>query len=127
MKRVVVLVLGAILVAGVSVALAGEKAAKPVEGTLVDSKCFLAGGDKGNDHMGMKNCGSECAKSGSPLGVLTSAGKYYTLAAPSPQLADYVGQTVRATGTIKSGTILADKVEVKKGDKWEEVKFDSAM
>ncbi len=124
MKRVVILTLGLLLAAGL---LAAAEKESTVEGTLVDAKCYLGGGDKGNDHMGMKNCGSECAKSGSPLGVLTSAGKYYTLAAPAPQLADYVGQTVRATGAIKSATILADKVEVKKGDKWEEVKFDSAM
>lgn len=124
MKRVVVLTLGLLLVAGI---LAAAEKESTIEGTLVDTKCYLAGGAKGNDHMGMKNCGSDCAKSGTPLGVLTSAGKYYTLAAPAPQLADYVGQTVRATGPIKSATILADKVEVKKGDKWEEVKFDSAM
>ena len=125
MKRVVLLSLSLLLVAGL-VAAAAEKEST-IEGTLVDTKCYLAGGAKGNDHMGMKNCGGECAKSGSPLGVLTSAGKYYTLAAPSPQLADYVGQPVRATGPVKSGTILADKVEVKKGDKWEQVKFDSEM
>lgn len=124
MKRVVILTLGLLLVAGI---LAAAEKESTVEGTLVDTKCYLAGGDKGNDHMGMKNCGSECAKTGSPLGVLTSTGKYYTLAAPAPQLADYIGQTVRATGPIKSATILADKIEVKKGDKWEEVKFDSAM
>jgi len=124
MKRVVILTLGLLLAAGL---LAAAEKESTVEGVLVDAKCYLGGGEKGNDHVGMKNCGSECAKSGSPLGVLTSAGKYYTLAAPAPQLADYVGQTVRATGAVKSATILADKIEVKKGDKWEEVKFDSAM
>lgn len=128
-KRATILTLALVLALGVGLAMAGEKEskAKTVEGTLVDSKCYLGGGATGNDHMGMKGCGTACAKSGIPVGVLTAEGKYFTLALPAPQLADYIGQTARATGVVKQGSIVPDKVEVKKGEKWEEVKLSAVM
>lgn len=129
MKRATILTLALVLAVGVGLALAGEKdgKAKTVEGTLVDSKCYIAGGATGNDHMGMKGCGTACAKSGIPVGLLTADGKYLTVALPAPLLADYVGQTARATGIIKVNSIVPEKLEVKKGDKWEEVKVSALM
>ena len=50
-----------------------------VDGELVSAKCYLREGLTGNDHLGMKDCGTACAKSGNPVGLLTSEGRYYTL------------------------------------------------
>jgi len=127
MKRITTLTLALVLAVGVGLALAGEKEAKTVEGTLVDAKCYLAGGFKGNDHMGTAKCGTACAKSGLPVGVLTTEGKYLTVAVPSPQVAEIVGETVRATGAVKNNTITPEKLEVKKNGKWEEVKLAAMM
>lgn len=127
MKRATMLTLALILAVVTGVAMAGGKDVKTVEGTLVDAKCFLAGGFKGNDHMGTPKCGTACAKSGLPVGVLTTEGKYLTVAVPSPQVAEIVGETVRATGPVKNNTITPEKLEVKKNGKWEEVKPASMM
>lgn len=127
MKRASIVTLALLLAVVAGVALAGENDAKTVEGTLVDSKCYIAGGFKGNDHMGIAKCGTACAKSGLPVGLLTKDGKYLTVAVPAPQVAEIVSETVRATGTVKDNTILPDKLEVKKGDQWEEVKIAAMM
>lgn len=98
------------------------------EGTLVDSKCYLSDHSNiGNDHGGMKNCGTLCLKGGTPGGLLTKDKKFHAIIAPSAALADYVGQTVRVHGTLNNGSILAKKVEVKKDGKWQEVKLNVMM
>lgn len=124
MRRTILFLLVVSLAVGSGVVLASSAPAKAqaIEGTLVDTKCYLAMGAKTNDHGSMKNCGSLCAKGGNPVGVVTADGKYYTLGVSAPAVADYVGQTVRASGTVKSGVILPDKVEVKKGNSWQEIK-----
>lgn len=128
MKRTVILTLVLALGVGVGVALAGgEGKAKAVEGTLVDSKCYLAFGAKENDHGSMKGCGTACAKGGNPVGVLTAEGKYYTLGVAAPAVADHVGHTVRATGEIKEGVIVAKKLEMKEGNSWKEIKLGPTM
>lgn len=129
MKKATILTLALVLAAGVGTALAGspEGKTKTVEGTLVDSKCYLKGGFTGNDHGGMAGCGTACAKMGIPVALLTTEGKLYTLAIPAPQLAEHVGQTLRATGSVKSGALVPDKVEVKKGDAWEKVNLATMM
>jgi hypothetical protein len=42
-------------------------------------------------------------------------------------MADYVGQTIRVTGKLRNGSILVDKLEVKKGTGWMEVKLSTMM
>ena len=98
-----------------------------VEGTLVDSACYLKGGATGNDHGTMKDCGKACLKGGTPGGVLTKDKKFHALIVPSGALADYVGQTVRVSGKETNGSILAEKVEVSRNGKWELVKLDAMM
>ncbi len=99
-----------------------------LEGTLVDSKCYLKDNSlTGNDHGPMKECGTMCLKGGTPGALLTKAGKFHAVLAPSLVLAPHVGQAVRISGSIHNGAILADKVEVKKADKWEEVKLGVMM
>lgn len=84
----------------------GQKAPTvTVTGLLVDMACYLDDGDSGNDHMGMKKCGSECLKSGSPAGLLEGK-KLYVLVFPAGAFADFVGKKVEVTGQLYGGTNL---------------------
>ncbi len=98
------------------------------EGTLVDTKCYLMDHkDTGNDHGTVKQCGTLCLKAGTPGGLLTKEKKLYIILAPSIALAPYVGQTIRVTGSLASGAIDADKIEVQKDGKWMPVKMGDMM
>lgn len=126
MKLVRILpVLALALAIGASVSVAQKEVT--LQGTLVDSKCYLAGGETGNDHGPMKNCGTMCLKGGTPAGLLTKDKQFHAIIAPSTALADYVGQTIRVQGTNHNGSIMAKKVEVQKNGKWEEVKLGAMM
>lgn len=130
MKRFVYGLLALSLVA--AVAFAGEKGegkAKTVEGTLVDTKCYFAGAGSGNDHGPMKGCGTACAKGGSPVGVLTAAGKHYALVVPAPAVAEIVGKTVKVTGEVRDGSLIPEKgeLQVKEGNAWKTVKTGATM
>lgn len=125
MKRATILTLALVLAAGISTAQSiSEVEGKTIEGELVSAKCYLRAGLTGNDHMGMKGCGTACVKSGNPVGLLTADGEYYTLVMPAPQIADHVGQTLRVSGTIKSGSLVPDKLEMEEGGSWKEVEID---
>ncbi|MGH9431496.1 MAG: hypothetical protein ACRD3T_08120 [Terriglobia bacterium] len=98
------------------------------QGTLVDSNCYLKDHAlTGNDHMGVKQCGTICLKSGLPAGILTRTKQLHVLVAPSIALAPYVGQQVRVTGTMHNDAIQVDKAEVRTNGKWEEVQLKSMM
>ncbi len=106
---------------------AAEKAVT-LEGTLVDSKCYLKDNSlTGNDHGPVKGCGTICLKAGSPGALLTKDKKFHAILAPSPALAPYVGQEIRVHGTLHNGAIAAEKVEVNNNGKWEEVKLGAMM
>lgn len=124
-KAAVAFVAAAMLVLLVGVVSAQKEAS--VEGTLVDSACYLKDGATGNDHGPMKACGTMCLKGGTPAGVLTKNKKFHAVIAPSTALADHVGQTVRVSGALHGNSILAKKVEVNKDGKWEEVKLGAMM
>ncbi|MEW5979644.1 MAG: hypothetical protein AB1898_27920 [Acidobacteriota bacterium] len=112
----------------VSPAALGADKSVSVEGILVDSKCYLKDNSLiGNDHGPMKQCGTMCLKAGTPAAVLTKDKKFHAIIAPSSALADIVGEKVRVNGSLHSGSILADKVEVNKSGKWEEVKLGAMM
>ena len=102
-----------------------EKEKKTVEGELLDTHCYAAGGAMGEEHGG--KCGKGCAKSGIPVAVLVD-GKAWTLATNPVPLADSVGKTVRVTGTPGSDNqiFVPDKVEVKDGDNWKEIQMKDA-
>jgi hypothetical protein len=86
-------------------------------GSLVDASCYLTDNTQtGNDHMDMKKCGTACLKMGRPAGIVTPDRKFFVLLVASPDIADFVGQTVRVTGKLRNGSILVDKLEVKKFD-----------
>lgn len=77
-------------------------------GTLVDVACYVDDHLTDNDHMGMKKCGTECLKGGSPAGLLVGK-KLYVLAFPASAFADYVGKQVELTGEVYPGDILIPK------------------
>ena len=119
------LVLGGISIRATRAAEADSKDKKTLEGELVDTHCYAAGGATGEDH-GSK-CGKGCAKSGIPVAVL-SDGKAWTISTNPAPLADAVGKTVRVTGqqNAESQVVVPDKVEVKDGDKWKEITLKDA-
>jgi hypothetical protein len=124
----------AIPILAVVVLLAGALSARAAEqnqtwtGSLVDVSCYATDhAQSGDDHMGMKECGKACLKMGRPAGILTADKKVFVLLAPSPDLADYVGQTIRVTGKLRDGSILVDKLEVKKPNGWVAVKLTTMM
>jgi len=97
-------------------------------GSLVDASCYLTDSSQsGNEHMGMKECGMACLKMGRPAGILTADKKFLVLVAPSPDIAEYVGQPIRITGKLRNGSILVDKFEVKKSTGWVAVKLSVMM
>lgn len=97
-------------------------------GSLVDASCYLTdSAQANNDHMRMHKCGTACLKMGKPAGLVTADKKFFVLLAPSPDIAEYVGQTVRVTGKLRNGSILVDKLEVKKDTGWITAKLSSMM
>jgi hypothetical protein len=118
-------------VVALALAISARAADKPVtmEGTLVDSKCYLMDSKMtGNDHGTVKNCGTLCLKAGSPGGLLTKDNKFYALLAPSIALAPYVGKQVRVTGeVVNTGSIDVDKIEVNLNGQWKPIKLGNMM
>jgi hypothetical protein len=97
-------------------------------GSLVDASCYATDNTQsGDEHMGMKQCGQACLKMGRPAGIVTSDKKFFVLLAPSPDVAEYVGQAIRITGKLRNGSILVDKFEVKKTSGWVTVKITTMM
>ncbi|MCL6480267.1 MAG: hypothetical protein K6U02_00935 [Firmicutes bacterium] len=123
LRQLPILVLAMAIGAGISVA----QKEVTLEGTLVDSKCYLAMNEAGNDHGAMKGCGTMCLKGGTPGGLLTKDKQFHAILAPSTALADYVGQAIRVQGSIHNGSIMAKKVEVRKNGRWEEIKLGAMM
>lgn len=121
---------GALVVLALLVAVSPLAAQQAVtlEGTLVDSKCYLMDNRlAGNDHGAMTGCGTMCLKGGSPAGLLTKDNQFHALIASAAALADYVGQTVRVTGAINSGVLVPTKVERNADGRWQEIKLGAMM
>lgn len=107
-----------------------------VQGTLIDTRCYgLNHSNSGTDHLTpnglIDNCASICAKMGIPVGLLVDGkvnGKVYLLVVPAPALANYMGEFVRVMGKpiFKNGIVIK-KIEVKKDDKFEEIKIINMM
>lgn len=110
---------------------AQEKAAKSetIAGTLVDLKCYAAGGFTTNDHGSMKACGTACAKGGNPVGLLDADKKVHFLGVAAPDYAGWVGMELRLTGKHNDAAniFLPEKVEAKEEGKWVEKKAAKGM
>src|SRR5438067_9828 len=139
MKKLVALLGGGILAAGLSVgALAHEPGehgghkesteGKPitVQGELIDTGCFVTsdGDAKGKDHA---ECAQKCMASGVPAGILPEGSKdsdalMYLLTNPQV-LAPYAAQTIKVEGLAYEDKHAIDvkKLSVKDGDKWKEI------
>ncbi len=109
-----------------------------VTGVLVDTKCYgeMPKMNKSNEHtvmkdgqkMKMPNCATACANMGIPAALATNDGKTFTIIAPAGQLADHMEKETRITGKVAfDGNIIPEKVEVKEGRKWTEVKLAYMM
>ena len=69
MKQAMIVALGLVLMAGVTVARADEKSGKKevsVTGEVVDTFCYTAMGARGASH---RQCAIDCAKKGIPVGL----------------------------------------------------------
>lgn len=107
-----------------------------VNGILIDTKCYgMNHNNFTNEHMTpdgeMPKCATMCAKMGVPVGLLVDGkvdGKVYFLAIPAPPLADYMGKTVRVKGleAYKNG-LIPEKIELIKGDEYEEINIKTMM
>lgn len=119
------LAIGVVFLVGMG-SLAAQQATT-VEGTLVDAKCYLGNNAlTGNDH-GMQACGTMCLKMGVPAGILAQDNTFHAIIASAGDLAEYVGQTVRVSGTLNNGAILAQTVEVNTGGSWQSIKLSGMM
>ena len=135
MRRSPIVVLAVALMAVFSIAVisqAQDKAmakAETISGTLVDLKCYAAGGFLTNDHGDMKGCGAMCATGGLPVGVVDANKKVHFLGVPAPAYAGLVGQEVRFTGMHgkNADVFIPEKLEVKEDGKWVEKKLPKTM
>jgi hypothetical protein len=128
MKTMRVVALVAVLAAMIGGAALGADENQVWTGSLVDASCYATDNTQsGDEHMGMKQCGQACLKMGRPAGIVTSDKNFFVLLAPSPDIAEYVGQAIRITGKLRNGTILVDKFEVKKPSGWVTVKISTMM
>lgn len=104
------------------------------EGTLVDSKCYsmMPKMNAGQDHqtmgmdgkmMPMKGCASACANMGIPVGLLDKKGKMHVLAVPANQLSSEMAKEAKVEAKEMNGVLVVDKLEVKDGNAWKEVKI----
>ena len=99
-----------------------------VEGELVDMKCYVAMGMPGGGKH--NKCAMDCAKMGIPAGVVDSrTGQVFTVLAPTPGLAQYMGKTVHITGSLaaKSTAIIPDKLEISEDGKWKAGELPESM
>ena len=106
-----------------------DKKTMTVSGTLVDLTCYAKGGFLTNDHGGMENCGTMCAKGGLPVALVDSDKKVHFLAVAAPAYADFVGMELRLTGVHgkNADVLIPEKMEVKDGKKWVEKKLPKTM
>jgi hypothetical protein len=105
-----------------------------VVGTLIDTHCYsldraYAADDHRTPNGTIEACAQACARLGIPVGLLTSSGSVVVLLAPSPDLADHMGDEARAVGTrTLNGSLRPDSVFVHDdGDAWTPVPLHQMM
>jgi hypothetical protein len=103
----------AVVALAFAAASAGSALAAPVtvKGEIIDQACYTK--DKANRGEGHKDCGSSCAKKGSPLALVTEKGEVYTItgeyaANKNAKLVEHFAHTVEVTGEVseKDGKMI---------------------
>ncbi len=110
------------------------KGTATIEGTLVDMKCYSAGGFVTNTHKDAKgndlpNCATACASMGIPVGVLDAEKNVYIIAGPAQGYANWMAKEVRIHGMFgkHANVFIPDKIEVKEDGKWVEKDVPGTM
>ena len=91
-------------------------AAQMVTGEVVDLKCYLDHGARGDKHA---ECASKCIAGGGPVGLLTADKQLYLVVGGkslSPQLAPLAGKTLTLTGKLaeRNGMKMIENAEIQK-------------
>lgn len=136
MNRMLAVVGGFVIAAGISVAAYGhgdehketEGKSTTVVGELIDTACFTSsdGDAKGKDHA---DCAQKCLASGIPASILPE-GKgeddALVLVTNPKVFAPYAAKTIKIEGVVNEKKHLIDvkKAYVKDGDNWKEIKLD---
>ncbi|MEX0599719.1 MAG: hypothetical protein WD205_03680, partial [Rhodothermales bacterium] len=96
-------------------------------GTLIDTHCYAddhanAGLDHDRPQGFVPDCAILCARSGFPVGLLLDDKRgpdVWILVTAPAVLADYMAQTVRVRGEVRSnGVLIPQRVELQQGDEW---------
>ena len=102
------------------VSFSDKKADKTVTGEILDMKCFMTSGERGDGH---KDCAAICIKGGQPMGIIDADNKVYLLiegknAAAYEEAKKHAGETITVTGTLseKNGVqaLIVTEVKAKK-------------
>ena len=126
--RSLVLIVAVLMLGGAGWVLAQATQAPPTttEGLLVDGRCYMLNpANTGDKHGNTEACGKLCMNSGAPAAVLGADKQFHPVMTFVGSFADIIGQTVRVTGPVQNGAILARKVEVSKEGQWDEVKLQT--
>lgn len=103
MRKLLVFVAGAAVIAGISISTRVFAADMTVKGEVVDVACALGKGDDGKG-AGHAACAMSCAKRGQPVGILTSDAVYEITgdyaANRNAKLLDFVAKRVEVTGEV---------------------------
>ena len=137
MRRLIALVGGGMVAAGLAVGAwahdgkhpeAGTGKQATVVGELIDTACFVssAGEEKGKEHA---SCARKCLASGVPAGILPQnskdgSGIMFLLTNPKP-LAPHAGKTIKVEGSAHANLHAFDvkKLHVQNGSQWTEVQL----
>jgi len=137
MKRISVLLGGAIVAAGLSAGVfahegkhkdVNDEKIVTIEGEVIDMACFTAseGDAKGTDHA---ECAQKCMATGIPAGILPEGkGEDDALIMlTNPKVfAPYAAQTIKVEGVVydEKHAIDVKKAYVKDGEHWKEIALD---
>jgi hypothetical protein len=111
MRRITIYVFAFLLAASLGLAATAKAAARTFVGNISDSMCGLKHMMPGQSD---KDCTLECVKAGSKYVLADVAnGKVYQLS-DQKKPAEFAGQKVKVTGTLKGDTISVTTIEAAK-------------
>lgn len=96
-------------------------------GVLIDTHCYAddhshVGDDHDRPQGHVPGCAGLCARQGFPVGVLVNGQEgeaVWILVSVPAVLADYMAETVRVTGEVRSeGVLIPLRIELKAGPEW---------